>query len=56
MFALHRCEPNHECPVGCNIQEVLTEIYDDVRKGMAERLTRSTIASIVGKLKKQKRA
>jgi DNA-binding IscR family transcriptional regulator len=34
MFALHRCEPNQDCPVGCNILEVLTDIYDDVRKGV----------------------
>jgi Rrf2 family protein len=55
MFALHRGEPNHECPVGCNIQGILTEVYDEVHKGMAERLARSTIASVVGKLKKQMR-
>jgi Rrf2 family protein len=56
MFALHRCVPNQECPIGCNIVEVLSEIYEDVRKGMVERLARSTIASIVGKLKKQSSA
>jgi DNA-binding IscR family transcriptional regulator len=30
MFALHRCEPNHECPVGRNIQGILTEVFDEV--------------------------
>jgi Rrf2 family protein len=53
MFALHRCEPSQECPVGCNIQGILTEVYAEVHKGMAQRLARSTIASVVSELKKQ---
>jgi Rrf2 family protein len=56
MFALHRSEPNHECPVGCNIQGILTEVYDEVHRGVAERLARSTIATVVNKLKKQMNA
>jgi Rrf2 family protein len=49
-FALHRSIPNQECPVGCNIQEVLTEIYVEVQEGMAERLARSSIATVVAAL------
>jgi Rrf2 family protein len=56
VFALHRCEPNQECLVGCNIQGILTEIYADVQKDVADRLARSTIASVVEKVKKQMRA
>jgi Rrf2 family protein len=55
MFALHRVEPNHECPVGCHIQGILSEVYADVQKGVADRLSRSTIASVVGKVKKHAR-
>jgi Rrf2 family protein len=53
MFALHRSEPNHDCPVGRDIQGILTDIYADVRKGMSERLAQTSIATIVGKLKKK---
>ena len=56
MFALHRSEPNHECPVGCNIHGILTEVYDEVHRGVADRLARSTIATVVNKLKKQMNA
>lgn len=55
-FAPHRCEPNHECPVGCDIQGILTEVYDEVHKGMSERLARSTNASVVGTSNRQIRA
>ena len=53
MFALHRAGPNQECPVGHCIQGVLTEVYDEVQEGMAERLARSTIASLVKTLKER---
>jgi Rrf2 family protein len=50
LFALHRSEPNHECPVGKHIQCVLTEFYAEVQEGVAQRLACSTIACVVGKL------
>lgn len=50
MFALHHSEPNQECFVGCNIQKVLMEIYDEAWEGMAKRLERSTIASVTATL------
>jgi Rrf2 family protein len=53
MFALHRCEPNQECPVGHCILGVLTDVYDDVQQQMAQRLARSTIASLVKSLKER---
>jgi Rrf2 family protein len=52
-FALHRSEPNRKCPVGCNIQDVLSEVYAEVQEGMAERLARSSIASVMAALKER---
>jgi Rrf2 family protein len=53
MFALHRSEPNQKCLVGCNIQKVLIEIYDEAWEGMARRLARSTIASVTATLQER---
>jgi Rrf2 family protein len=50
MFALHRSEPNQECPCGRHIQDVLTEVYAGVQDVMARRLARSTIASVTATL------
>jgi Rrf2 family protein len=52
LFALHRSDPNPRCPIGCNIQGVLSEIYADAHEGMARQLRRSTIASVLAKLEK----
>jgi len=50
MFALHRSEPNQKCMVGCNIQKVLVNIYDEAWNCMAKRLEHSTIASVTAKI------
>jgi Rrf2 family protein len=52
-FSLHRSEPNHECPVGRHIQDVLTEVYDEIKEGMAKQLSRSTIATLVKRLEQR---
>jgi Rrf2 family protein len=49
-FALHRAEPNPECPCGLHIQGVLTEVYDKVRDGMARQLDGITIDCIAEKI------
>ncbi len=51
IFALHRNEPNPECPCGLHIQSVLTEVYDEVQDGMTRQLAGITIACISGKIK-----
>ena len=51
IFALHRSEPNQECPVGCHIQGVLTEIYAEAWDAMARRLARSSIADVAEALR-----
>ena len=50
IFVHHRCGPNVQCPVGRNIQGVLNEIYAEIQKGMAERLARSSIGSVMATL------
>jgi DNA-binding IscR family transcriptional regulator len=50
LFALHRSEPNPECPCGQHIQGVLTEVYDHVREGMARQLAAVTVDCIARKI------
>jgi Rrf2 family protein len=51
IFALHRSEPNPECPCGLHIQGVLTEVYGKVQDGMIRQLASLSIAGIAGKIK-----
>ncbi|HEU5119232.1 MAG TPA: Rrf2 family transcriptional regulator [Isosphaeraceae bacterium] len=51
VFALHRSEPNPDCPCGLHIQSVLTEVYDKVREGMIRQLAGISIACISGKIR-----
>ena len=51
MFALHRGEPNPECPCGLHIQGVLAEVYDKVQEGMTRQLAGITIACITDKIR-----
>jgi Rrf2 family protein len=53
MFALHRSEPNPECPCGLHIQSVLTEVYDKVEQGMTAQLASINIACIAAKIVKR---
>jgi 2-phosphosulfolactate phosphatase len=55
-FALHKNEPNPRCPVGRNIQGVLTGIYAEVQRGMDEQLAQVTLASILGAVRDRIRA
>ena len=50
IFALHRSEPNPECPCGLHIQSVLAEVYDKVQDGMARQLGGISIACITRKI------
>ncbi len=52
-IALHRGEPNPACPVGRNIQRVLTD--GEVERRMDEQLARTTIAGVLGSVHKQER-
>ncbi|HEY3527734.1 MAG TPA: Rrf2 family transcriptional regulator [Nocardioides sp.] len=46
-FDLHAHEPNQECPVGFGIRPVLSAVYDDVDRAVADRLDRTTIADLL---------
>jgi Rrf2 family protein len=50
IFALHRSEPNPECPCGLHIQGVLTEVYDKVQDGMTRQLAGITLECIAEKI------
>ena len=53
IFALHRSEPNPECPCGQHIQSVLTEVYDKVQEGMTRQLAGITVACISRKIRER---
>jgi len=55
-IALHKSEPNPLCPVGRNIQGVLTEVYGEVERRMDKRLAQATIAGVLGSVQKWERA
>src|SRR3954470_18004372 len=50
LFALHRSEPNPECPCGQHIQEVLTEVYGKVQERMTRELASFTLDCIARKI------
>ena len=54
-IALHRGEPNPLCPVGRNIQVVLTGVYGEVERRRDEQLAKTTIAGVLGSVHKQER-
>lgn len=53
IFALHRSEPNPDCPCGLHIQGVLTEVYDKVQAGMCRQLDSVTIACIARRIEER---
>lgn len=53
LFALHRSEPNPECPCGQHIQSVLTEVYERVQDSMTRQLAGTTIACIARKIRER---
>jgi len=47
MFAMHRTEPNLECPVGHGIRPALGQVYHEVDQALRRELTRTSIADMV---------
>jgi Rrf2 family protein len=47
LFAMHREQPNPDCPVGCNIQAELHDRFDSATLAMERELERTTIAQML---------
>lgn len=46
-FSMHAQMPNQACPVGRNIQRLLSARFDDAEKAMETELSRTTISDLV---------
>ncbi len=46
LFALHRERPNPECPIGRNIQGLLTRRFVEATRALEDDLARTTIADV----------
>jgi Rrf2 family protein len=47
IFAMHRTEPNLECPVGRGIRPALGHVYGGVERALRQELSRTTIADVL---------
>lgn len=47
VFGLHSSEPNPECCVGCNIQPVLTHVYDRATEALRTSLAQTSVADVL---------
>ncbi|GAB2600687.1 Rrf2 family transcriptional regulator [Paractinoplanes abujensis] len=50
LLALHRTEPNRQCPVGRGIRPVLTDVYDEATEAFRAVLARSTVADVLERM------
>ena len=53
LFNFH--QPNHVCPVGCAMFDVLGEEFNNVKKDFEKSLSKITIKKIVDEVKKRKK-
>lgn len=51
LFRIHE-NPNIECPVGRNIEQVLQDELRDAQSVMEQRLTRTTLDQLIGRFTK----
>ena len=47
LFAMHRSEPNLECPVGRGIRPALGRVYDGAEQALRRELERTSIADVL---------
>ncbi|MFF1360945.1 Rrf2 family transcriptional regulator [Streptomyces sp. NPDC058297] len=47
LFAMHRAEPNQECPVGFGIRPAMQDVYDEVEAVLRGQLARTTLADVL---------
>jgi Rrf2 family protein len=51
VFSLHRQPPSRRCPVGVNIETVLSNVLEEVDSAVEKVLSEITIKDLVGRLK-----
>src|SRR5260370_11022006 len=47
LFAMHRAEPNLECPVGRGIRPALGQVYGEVDRALRRELARTSISDVL---------
>ena len=47
LFAMHRTEPNLECPVGHGIRPALDQVYGEIDQALRSELTRTSITDVL---------
>ena len=47
LFAMHRTEPNLECPVGQGIRPALGQVYTEIDQALRRELARTSIADVL---------
>jgi Rrf2 family protein len=47
LFAMHRTEPNLECPVGHGIRPALGQVYSKIDQALRRELARTSIADVL---------
>jgi Rrf2 family protein len=47
LFAMHRTEPNLQCPVGYGIRPVLGHVYGDIDETLRRELARTSVADVL---------
>jgi len=52
-FSMHSQQPNPRCPVGKNIQQALSPIYEEAERTLEKELAHTTIASLLRSVEKR---
>ncbi|MFD7285500.1 Rrf2 family transcriptional regulator [Streptomyces sp. NPDC059863] len=47
LFAMHRAEPNLDCPVGFGIRPTMKSVYDGIDVVLRDELARTTLADVL---------
>jgi len=47
LFAMHRTEPNLECPVGRGIRPALGHVYGEIEQALRRELARTSVADVL---------
>ncbi|MFJ9211908.1 Rrf2 family transcriptional regulator [Streptomyces sp. NPDC102264] len=47
LFAMHRAEPNLDCPVGFGIRPTMQDVYDGIDVVLRDELARTTLADVL---------